>query len=110
MEMLTMRQRADSVRRFVIIQLIALIGWILVQTFFSLSTPGRTIPFAVTMVIEAIWWLATLVIMFLLFRRVYSRFVQAAVELEEANKRLRQRTNTILSDLSDQSKLNDQDD
>ncbi len=102
MERLTMRQRANNVRRFVIIQLIALVGWILVQTFFSLSPLGRTIPFVVTIVIEAIWWMATLMIMFLLFRRVYSRFVQAAVELEEANKRLRQRTNAILSDLSEQ--------
>jgi len=100
MAMLTISQHANSVRRFVIIQLIALIGWILVQTFFTLSPPGRTVPFAVIIVIEAIWWTVTLVMMFLLFRRIYGSFVQAAVDLEEANKRLRQRTNTILSDLS----------
>lgn len=100
MAMLTISQHANSVRRFVIIQLIALIGWILVQTFFTLSPPGRTVPFAVIIVIEAIWWTVTLVMMFLLFRRIYGSFVQAAVDLEAANKRLRQRTNTILSDLS----------
>ena len=100
MAMLTISQHANSVRRFVIIQLVALIGWILVQTFFTLSPPGRTIPFAVIIVIEAIWWTVTLVMMFMLFRRIYGSFVQAAVDLEEANKRLRQRTNTILSDLS----------
>ncbi|HVB61548.1 MAG TPA: hypothetical protein VNE61_10180 [Ktedonobacteraceae bacterium] len=100
MAMLTISQHANSVRRFVIIQLVALIGWILVQTFFTLSPPGRTIPFSVIIVIEAIWWTVTLVMMFMLFRRIYGSFVQAAVDLEEANKRLRQRTNTILSDLS----------
>lgn len=100
MAMLTISQHANSVRRFVIIQLVALIGWILVQTFFTLSPPGRTVPFAVIIIIEAIWWAVTLVMMFLLFRRIYESFVQAAVDLEEANKRLRQRTNTILSDLS----------
>ncbi|MGB8346379.1 MAG: hypothetical protein WCD86_15955 [Ktedonobacteraceae bacterium] len=100
MAMLTISQYANSVRRFVIIQLVALIGWILVQTFFTLSPPGRTIPFSVIIVIEAIWWTVTLVMMFMLFRRIYDSFVQAAVDLEEANKRLRQRTNTILSDLS----------
>lgn len=100
MAMLSISQHANSVRRFVIIQLVALIGWILVQTFFTLSPPGRTVPFAVIIIIEAIWWAVTLVMMFLLFRRIYESFVQAAVDLEEANKRLRQRTNTILSDLS----------
>lgn len=100
MAMLSISQHANSVRRFVIIQLVALIGWILVQTFFTLSPPGRTVPFAIIIVIEAIWWSVTLVMMFLLFRRIYEGFVQAAVDLEEANKRLRQRTNTILSDLS----------
>jgi len=82
-----------------------LVGWILVQTFFSLSAFGRTIPFAVTIVIEAIWWIATLVIMFLLFRREYNGFVQAVLELEDANKRLRRATSSFLlerSNLSDQ--------
>jgi hypothetical protein len=44
----------------------------------------------------AAWWIAILVIMFLLFKLEYSRFVQAAVELEEANRRLREMTNNIL--------------
>lgn len=100
MAVLTISQHANSVRRFVIIQLVALIGWILVQTFFTLSPPGRTVPFSVIIIIEAIWWAVTLVLMFLVFRRIYNSFAQAAVDLEEANKRLRQRTNTILSDLS----------
>lgn len=100
MATLTITQHANSVRRFIIIQLVALIGWILVQTFFTLSPPGHVVPFSVIIIIEAIWWAITLVLMFLLFRRIYENFVRAAVDLEEANKRLRQRTNTILSDLS----------
>src|SRR6266702_7951116 len=94
-----MRQRAHRVTRFVTVQLIALVGWIIVQSFFSLSPLGRTIPFALTMVIEAIWWIATLVIMFLLFKREYDGFVQAALELEDANKRLREATNRVLNEL-----------
>jgi hypothetical protein len=102
MALLNMRQRAGKVTRFVTVQLIALIGWIIVQSFFSLSPLGRTVPFAVTILIEAIWWIATLVIMFLLFKREYDRFVQAVLELEEANRRLRVSTNTILSELRNQ--------
>jgi hypothetical protein len=96
MELLTMRQRSRRITWFLTVQLIALVGWILVQSFFSLSAPGRNIPFAVTIVIEAIWWIATLVIMFLLFKREYNGFVKAVLELEEANKSLRRATNDFL--------------
>jgi hypothetical protein len=100
MEVLTMRQRARRITWFVTVQLIALVGWILVQSFFSLSAIGRTIPFAVTIVIEAIWWIATLVIMFLLFKREYNDFVKAVLDLEEANKRLRRATSSFLLEQS----------
>jgi len=96
MEPLTMQQRSVRITWFVTVQLIALVGWIIVQSFFSLSALGRTIPFALTIVIEAIWWIATLVIMFLLFRREYNNFVGAVLELEDANKRLRRATNDFL--------------
>src|SRR5439155_7294108 len=96
MDLLTMRQRARRITWFVTVQLIALVGWIFVQSFFSLSALGHTIPFAVTIVIEAIWWIATLVIMFLLFKREYNGFVKAVLELEEANKSLRKATNDFL--------------
>jgi hypothetical protein len=96
MEPLTMQQRSVRITWFVTVQLIALVGWIIVQSFFSLSALGRTIPFAITIVIEAIWWIATLVIMFLLFRREYNSFVRAVLELEEANKNLRRATNDFL--------------
>ncbi len=102
MALVNMEQRANRITRFVTVQLIALVGWIIVQSFFSLSSFGRTIPFAVTMVIEAIWWIATLVIMFLLFRREYSRFVRAVLDLEEANRRLRETTNNVLLELRNQ--------
>lgn len=102
MALLNMRQRAHKVTRFVTVQLIALIGWIMVQSFFSLSPPGRAIPFAVALVIETIWWIAALLIMFLLFRREYNRFVQAVLELEEANKKLRESTNGLLFHLRNQ--------
>ncbi len=103
MSMLTMQQRAQRITRFALVQCIALVGWILVQSTFSLSSLGRTIPFALMMVIETIWWIATLLLMFMLFKREYSRFVQAALELEEANRRLRNATNNILLELRNQS-------
>ena len=103
MELLTMQQRSVRITWFVTVQLIALVGWIIVQSFFSLSALGRTIPFAVTIVIEAIWWIATLVIMFLLFRREYYSFVRAVLELEEANKSLRRATNEFLLERSNPS-------
>ena len=107
MAALTLRQRAHKITYFVTVQLIALIGWIIVQSFFSLSSLGRTIPFPVIMIIETIWWIATLVIMFVLFRREYNSFVQAVLDLEEANKRLRQTTNEIFSELRDQGEQGD---
>ncbi len=103
MEVLTMRQRARRITWFVTVQLIALVGWILVQSFFSLSPLGRTIPFAITIVIEAIWWIATLVIMFFLFRQEYNGFVKAVLDLEEANKRLRRATSSFLLERSNPS-------
>ncbi len=98
-----MQQRSYRITRFVTVQLIALVGWIIVQSTFTLSPLGSTISFPLIMVIETIWWIATLVIMFLLFKREYNRFVQAVLDLEEANKRLRQTTNTALSGLIHQS-------
>jgi tellurite resistance protein TehA-like permease len=100
MELSNMRQRSYRITSFVTVQLIALIGWIIVQSIFSLSPLSGALSFQLKLVIEAIWWIATLVIMFLLFRRVYSGFVKAVLELEEANRSLRKTTNTILSELS----------
>ena len=102
MERLTLRDKAQHITRFVTIQFIALVGWIIVQSFFSLSPLGRTLPFMLTIIVEAIWWIATLAIMFLLFQREYRRFVQSASELEEANSRLRRVTNQMLLNLQEQ--------
>ena len=103
---LGMRQNAYRLMRFVIVQFIALAGWVIVQSFFFLSPPGRNISFPMVMLVEIIWWIATLVIMFSLFRREYTSFVQAVLALEDANNRLRHRTNVILSEIE----LNNPDD
>ena len=103
MALVNMEQRANRITRFVTVQLIALVGWIIVQSSFSLSPLGRAIPFAITMVIETIWWIATLVIMFLLFKREYDHFVQTVLELEDANRRLRKATNDILLERRNQA-------
>ncbi len=91
-----MRQKSHRVTRFLITQFIALVGWIIVQSFFSLSAAGQHLPFLLTVLIEAIWWIALLAIMLRLFLLEYNRFVQAAVDLEEANQRLRNATNQLL--------------
>ena len=102
MAQLDMHQQAYRITRFVTVQLIALIGWIIVQSFFSLSPLGQNLGFTPTIVVEAIWWIATLVIMFVLFKREYNSFVKAALDLEQADKKLRETTNNILSDLRNQ--------
>jgi magnesium-transporting ATPase (P-type) len=94
------QQQAKRIWYFVTVQLVALLGWIVVQSTFSLSPFGQQIPFVVTMVVEAIWWAATLIIMFLMFRYIYKRFIQSVLDLEEANRRLRETTNNILMELS----------
>ena len=96
MELSPMQQRAHRVTWFLTVQLVALIGWIIVQSFFSLSPVGHNLPFSLTIVIEAIWWIATLLIMFLLFKQAYDNFTKAVLDLEEADSKLRDTTNNIL--------------
>lgn len=100
MELLTMRQRVNRITLFLTVQFIALIGWIIVQSLFSLSPLSSSLSFAAKMIIEAIWWIATLVIMFLLFRREYNGFVKAVLDLEDANRRLRKATSDLLIEMS----------
>ena len=97
-----MSRGAYRVSYFVTVQLIALIGWIIVQTVFTLSPLSHNISFPVIMVIETIWWIATLVIMFVLFRRIYDGYVQSVLDLEEANRKLRERTNAFLREQGNQ--------
>lgn len=78
---------------FVTVQLIALIGWIIVQLAFFFSPAGRTIPLSVLLVVETVQWTATLAVMFLLFRHEYIRFVQVIRELEETKIRLKEAEN-----------------
>lgn len=91
-----LRERANRISSFLTVQLIALIGWIVVQSLLFVTPISDSIPFIVKMIIETIWWIATLVIMYLLFKRIYDRFVKAVFDLEDANKRLRQATSELL--------------
>jgi hypothetical protein len=99
MKMFSLHFKAQRVTRFILVQFFALTGWIIVQLFFSLSPLGRALPFITLMFTEAIWWMALLLIMLQLFLREYNRFVRAALELEEANRRLRRGTNNLLQHL-----------
>ncbi len=101
MKQSSMRAKSHRVIRFLITQFIALAGWIIVQSFFSLSSAGQHLPFLTMVLIEAIWWIALLAIMLRLFLLEYNRFVQAAVDLENANQRLRNATNQLLQRMKD---------
>ena len=95
-----MRERANRISSFLTVQLIALIGWIIVQSLLFITPVSNSVPFIVKMVIETIWWIATLVIMFYLFRRIYDRFVKAVLDLEDANRRLRKATSDLLIEIA----------
>ncbi|HLZ63293.1 MAG TPA: hypothetical protein VKR06_40690 [Ktedonosporobacter sp.] len=101
MELLTLFQKAYRVRRFIIVQFIALVGWIIVQSSFSLTPAGQSIPFQVMIVSEGIWWIALLAIMLILFTREYNSFAHSALELEDANKQLREATNRLFVQVRD---------
>ncbi len=98
----TLRRKAQVVSRFVTVQIVALVGWLIVQSLFSLSPLGRSLPFAVMIIVETIWWIATLLLMYALFMNVYKSFVKSVIELEDANHRLRQMTNQMLLNLREQ--------
>ncbi len=103
MAVFNLQDQAHGISRFAVVQLIALVGWIIVQSLFSLSPFGRSLPFMVMIVVEGVWWIATLLIMFFLFRRIYNSFVKAVVDLEDANKRLRSSTNSFLFQQKEQA-------
>jgi tellurite resistance protein TehA-like permease len=95
-----MRERANRISSFLTVQLIALIGWIIVQSLLFVSPVSNSLPFILKMIMETIWWIATLVIMFYLFRRIYDHFVKAVLDLEDANKRLRKATSDLLIEIA----------
>ncbi len=100
----TLRDKAQPVTRFVTTQIIALVGWLIVQSLFSLSPFGQSLPFEVMIIVETIWWIATLVIMYFMFMRVYKAFVKSAFDLEDANNKLRDATNQMLFNMKEQRK------
>lgn len=103
MAMLNMSERARRITWFVTVQLIALVGWIIVQSLFSLSPISSSLSFTAKLIIEAIWWIATLVIMFVLFRREYNGFVKAVLDLEDANRKLRKAASDLLIEIANPS-------
>ena len=100
LQMPNLRERANRISSFLTVQLIALIGWIIVQSLLFVSPISNSLPFIGKMIIETIWWILTLVIMFYLFRRIYNRFVKAVLDLEDANKRLRKATSDLLQEIA----------
>ena len=78
---------SKRLRLFFSTALVALLGWVVVQTLFSLSSFGRTNPFIV-LIIEFFWWLSLLAVLAVLFRRVLGRLVVSTHMLKGVEKRL----------------------
>ena len=98
---------SKRLRLFFITALVALLGWVVVQTLFSLSSFGRANPFIV-LVIEFFWWLSLLAVLAVLFRRVLGRLVVSmhilkGVEerLEDANKQIAQKNALLEQSIKD---------
>ncbi len=78
---------SKRLRLFFSTALIALLGWVVVQTLFSLSPFGRANPFLV-LTIEFAWWLSLLAILSLLFHRVLGRLIASTHRLKGVEKHL----------------------
>ncbi len=98
---------SKRLRLFFITALIALLGWVVVQTLFSLSSFGQANPFIV-LVIEFFWWLSLLAVLAVLFRRVLGRLIVSmhllkGVEerLEDANKQIAQKNALLEQSIKD---------
>ncbi len=98
---------SKRLRLFFITALVALLGWVVVQTLFSLSSFGQANPFIVLM-IEFFWWLSLLAVLAVLFRRVLGRLIVSmnmlkGVEkrLEDANKQIAQKNALLEQSIKD---------
>ncbi len=78
---------SQRIRMFFIVALVALLGWVVVQTLFSLSPFGQSNPFVV-LVIEFIWWLTLLAVLAILFRKAIARLIFSTYNVKLVEKRL----------------------
>ena len=86
---------SKRLRLFFSTALIALLGWVVVQTLFSLSPFGRANPFIV-LAIEFFWWLSLLAVLAVLFRRVLRRLIMSTHMLKGVEKRLEDANEQIM--------------
>ncbi len=94
-------------RLFFSIALVALLGWVVVQTLFSVSPFGSTYPFLV-LAIEFVWWLSLLTVLALLFKRVLVTLTASTrrvkvfeVQLENANRQITQKNALLEQSIKD---------
>ena len=78
---------SQRLRLFFSTALLALLGWVVVQTLFSLSPFGQAYPFLV-LAIEFVWWLSLLGVLAFLFRNVLGRLIMSTRTLRGVEKRL----------------------
>ena len=76
-----------QLQSFFIVALIALVGWVIVQTLFSLSPFGKAQPFAV-LAIEFVWWLSLLALLALIFKGVLRKLSFSTLSLKLVKKQL----------------------
>ena len=86
---------SKRLRLFFSTALIALLGWVVVQTLFLLSSFGRAYPFIV-LTIEFFWWLSLLALLAILFRRVLGRLTTSTQTLKGVEKRLEDANEQII--------------
>jgi hypothetical protein len=90
-------QRANTpqrIRAFFTVTFIALSGWVVAQTLFSLSPFGQSHPF-VALAIEFTWWLALLLVLFLIFKRATGRLTFCTHNLEIVERKLEEANGQI---------------
>lgn len=75
-----LQNTSRKLQTFFLVALIALIGWVIVQTLFSMSPFGKAQPFIV-LSIEFVWWLSLLTLLAYLFRRVLSNLTFSTYNL-----------------------------
>jgi|GEM_PF-745829 len=92
---------------FFSIALIALLGWVVVQTLFSLSPFGGAYPFLV-LAIEFVWWLSLLAVLAVLFKRVLATLIASTrmvrlfeQQLENANGQIMQKNALLEQSIKD---------
>lgn len=85
--LLQLEDTSHKLQTFFLVALVALTGWVIVQTLFSLSPFGKAQPFIV-LSIEFVWWFVLLALLAYLFKRVLSNLTFSTYNLRLVKQQL----------------------